>query len=90
MNNKHPKRPVRIRFQELPEENELMLVDEERGEARVLNADAGGIWLLCDGKRSEDDMVEFLKSAFPEMSDGEIQERLRETLVFLREQDLLE
>ena len=90
MDKSFPKRPERIRFQELPEENELMLVDEEKGEARVLNADAGGVWLMCNGNRSEDDMVEFLKGVFPKMSDGEIQERLDNTLAFLREQGLLE
>jgi hypothetical protein len=90
MDKKFPKRPERIRFQELPEENELMLVDEEKGEARVLNADAGGVWLLCDGSRSEGDMAEFLKGVFPKMPDAEIRERLNETLTFLREQGLLE
>ena len=90
MDKSFPKRPERIRFQELPEENELMLVDEEKGEARVLNADAGGVWLMCNGNRSEDDMVEFLKGVFPKMSDGEIRERLDNTLAFLREQGLLE
>ncbi len=90
MDKSSPKRPERIRFQELPEENELMLVDEEKGEARVLNADAGGVWLMCNGNRSEDDMVEFLKGVFPKMSDGEIRERLDNTLAFLREQGLLE
>jgi hypothetical protein len=90
MDKSFPKRPERIRFQELPEENELMLVDEEKGEARVLNADAGGVWLMCNGNRSEDDMVEFLRGVFPKMSDGEIRERLDNTLAFLREQGLLE
>jgi hypothetical protein len=89
MCEKYPKRPERIRFQELPEENELMLVDEEKGEARVLNADAGGVWLLCNGKRNEDDMVAVLKDVFPKLADAEIRERLNETLAFLREQGLL-
>jgi hypothetical protein len=90
MDNTFPKRPERIRFQELPEENELMLVDEEKGEARVLNADAGGVWLLCNGKRSEGDMATFLKGVFSEMSDAEIRQRLNEILAFLRQQGLLE
>jgi hypothetical protein len=90
MREKYPKRPGRIRFQELPEENELMLVDEEKGQARVLNADAGGVWLLCNGKRSEGDMAAVLKGVFPKMPDAEIRERLNETLAFLREQGLLE
>ena len=90
MDKNLPKRPERIRFQELPEENELMLVDEEKGEARVLNADAGGVWLLCNGNRSESEMAELLKGVFPQMSDGEIRDRLNETLAFLRQQDLLE
>ena len=90
MGEQLPKRPESIRFQELPEENELMLVDEEKGEARVLNAEAGGVWLLCNGERSEAEMAEFLSAIFPAMSRDEIRAHIRETLVFLREQGLLE
>ena len=90
MGNRYPKRPQGIRFQELPEENELMLVDEEKGEAKVLNAEAGGVWLLCNGERSETEMVGFLRELFPAMSDAGIRKHIHQTLVFLREQGLLE
>ena len=39
------------------EENELMIIDETNGQVRILNGAAGGVWLLCDGKRSSDEMA---------------------------------
>ena len=76
MVEKYVRRRDRITYKELEEENELLLVDEKKSEAHVLNADAGGVWLLCNGKRSEEEMVRILKESMPEMEEIQIREMI--------------
>ena len=90
MSSHCPKRPAHLAYQELPEENELMVVDEAKGEARVLNADAGGVWLLCDGTRGASEMLAILREAFPEMEEETLEKKLVETIRFLKDEGLLE
>jgi hypothetical protein len=90
MKKGRPSRPPGLIYEELPEENELMLVDEEKGKVRVLNAEAAGIWLLCNGKRSEAEIVSFLKEMFPSMKTEEIDRLVGETLLMLADQGFIE
>ena len=90
MDEKYPKRKEHITYKELPEENELLLVDERKNEAHVLNADAGGVWLLCNGKRSQSDMVRVLKESLPKRDEAKIASQLDEILTFLDGAELLE
>ena len=90
MVEKYPKRKEQLAYKELKEENELLLVDEQKSEAHVLNAEAGGVWLLCNGKRSFEEMLRVLKESMASMGEPDLREHLKNTLKFLEEADLLE
>jgi hypothetical protein len=77
-------------YEELPEENELMLVDEGAGRVTVLNSTAGGVWLLCDGERSIDELSGFLRELFPDVPEDQARGQVEQTLEFLADEGLLE
>ena len=85
-----PKRRQDLAYEELPEENELMLVDEQAGRVQVLNATAGGLWLLCDGRRSLDDLTGIIAGMFPQLSKDEVRGHVEEGIRFLEDEGLVE
>lgn len=85
-----PRRRRDLAFEELAEQNELMLVDEQAGRVRVLNATAGGLWLLCDGRRDLDDLTSVLCDMFPKMSRDEVRSHVEEGIRFLEDEGLVE
>jgi hypothetical protein len=85
-----PRRRPDLTYEELPEENELMIVDEQAGRVRVLNASAGGLWLLCDGRRDLDDLTGVLSGMFPRLSREEVRGRVEEGIRFLEGEGLVE
>ncbi|MBW2277709.1 MAG: PqqD family protein [Deltaproteobacteria bacterium] len=85
-----PKRRADLAYEELPEENELMLVDERAGQVQVLNATAGGLWLLCDGRRDLDDLTGILCGMFPKLSRDEVRGQVEEGIRFLEGKGLVE
>lgn len=89
MNQGKPSRAREMAYEELPEENELMLIDEENGEVRVLNSEAGGIWLLCNGERTVEDIAHFLAGMFPSMNYEQLSDKVDETLHMLADQGLI-
>lgn len=90
MIEKCPRRRSGLTYEELVAENELMLVDEDAGKVQVLNATAGGLWLLCDGERSVDDLTDLLCKLFPGLPRDEVLGRVEDTVRFLRNEGLLE
>ena len=85
-----PRRRQDLAYEELPEENELMLVDEAAGRVQVLNATAGGLWLLCDGRRDLDDLTAVLRGMFPQLTREEARGRVEEGIRFLEDEGLVE
>jgi hypothetical protein len=85
-----PKRRQDLAYEELPEENELMLVDEQAGRVQVLNATAGGLWLLCDGRRDLDDLTGIISGMFPQLSEDEVRGHVEEGIRFLADEGLVE
>ena len=87
---KVPTRNPRFFFEELPGENELMLVDKEQGDVRVLNVEAGGVWLLCDGERDESGLLSALREMLPGAGDDALQKQLTDALELLEREGLIE
>jgi len=85
-----PRQRADLTYEELPEDNELMLVDERAGRVSVLNATAGGVWLLCDGRRDLEELTRFLCAVFPESPRDEVRGRVEETIRFLTAEGLVE
>ncbi len=63
-----PKRDPDYRLEEL--DGELLLYHPAKTETLYLNETAAIIWQLCDGSRSDHEIVEMLKESFPEASDS--------------------
>jgi hypothetical protein len=85
-----PRRRRDLAYEELPGENELMLVDEQAGRVQVLNATAGGLWLMCDGRRDLDELTHLLCGMFPQMSREEVRDKVEAGIRFLRDEGLVE
>jgi hypothetical protein len=85
-----PKRRANLTYEELSQENELMLVDERSGKVTVLNSTAAGVWLLCDGRRDLDDLTGLVCRAIPDATPAEVRGRVEQAVQFLGEQGLLE
>jgi hypothetical protein len=85
-----PRRRQDLAYEELPEENELMLVDEAAGRVQVLNPTAGGLWLLCDGRRDLDDLTALLCGMFSQLTREEARGRVEEGIRFLEDEGLVE
>jgi hypothetical protein len=90
MSEDRPRRRQDLAYEELAEHNELMLVDGEAGRVQVLNATAGGLWLLCDGTRDLDALTEMLCAMLPDAARGEVRDRVVETIRFLEDEGLFE
>lgn len=90
MSEDRPRRRHDLTFEELAEHNELMLVDGEAGRVRVLNATAGGLWLMCDGTRDLDALTEMLCGMLPDVPRGEVRSRVEEAIRFLGDEGLFE
>ena len=70
--------------------NDLVLYNARRGRMHVLNAPAALIWRLCDGSRTEEEIVERLTSEF-EVGQGENPKRdVRKILGLLLEENLID
>lgn len=85
-----PKRRQDLAYEELPTENELMLVDEQAGRVQVLNATAGGLWLLCDGRRDVDELTGILCGMFPQLSRDDVRGHVEAGIRFLEDEGLVE
>jgi len=72
-----PRRKPEYRLEMI--DNELLLFHP--GETKILycNESASVIWQLCDGQRTEEEIVTLLEGAFPEAA-GRIAKDVRETL----------
>jgi len=77
-------------YETLPEENELMLVDEKTGRACVLNAEAGAVWLLLNGERDLDDLAALVDDILPSRPAEETRACLEKTLQLLEREGLVE
>ena len=56
-------------------EGEGLLYSHEKMTTIYLNESAAAIWRLCDGQRTVAQIVDFLKSAYPDLSpqlDGDV------------------
>jgi len=77
--NRTPKRDPEYHLEEI--DGELLLYNPSKTQTLYLNETAAIIWQLCDGKRSEREIVEMLVASFPEAADSiesDIREALRE------------
>ncbi|HET6278359.1 MAG TPA: HPr-rel-A system PqqD family peptide chaperone [Candidatus Polarisedimenticolia bacterium] len=69
---------------------DLVLYNPRRGRMHVLNAPAATIWRLCDGSRTEEEIVERLSSEF-EVGQGDDPVRdVRKILGLFLEEDLID
>jgi len=90
MTQPRPSKAPSLHYVELPDENELMVVDDASGALTVLNAEAASVWLLCDGTRDVQEIVGFLARELPPDGDpAEREGKVLEALALLAREALL-
>ncbi len=85
-----PNRRRGLLYEELPEENELMLVSEEDEQVKVLNSGAGAVWILCNGCRTAAEIAEEICRTIPRCREDEVLRQVVLTIEFLQAEGLLE
>lgn len=70
-------------------DGDLTIYDPSRDEVHALNASAGDIWRLIDGKHALDDIVEQIAGAYSSPA-GEVRPHVVRTVAFFIERDLLQ
>jgi hypothetical protein len=82
-----PKPVPDYRLEEL--DNELLLYHPAQTKTIYLNETASLVWQLCDGERSEQDIVDLLRESFPEAADT-VESDVARTLDNFREHGAIE
>lgn len=70
--------------------NDLVLYDPQRGRMHVLNASAAMIWRLCDGSRTEEEIVARLTSEFEVDEAADPARDVSEILGLFKKENLLD
>ncbi len=70
-------------------DGELLLFHPAQGQILYCNESASLIWQLCDGERTEAEIIELLREAYPEAAD-EIANDVRQTLALFARHGAIE
>ncbi|GJL81599.1 MAG: hypothetical protein DHS20C01_12330 [marine bacterium B5-7] len=77
MNSRIPLRDDAYQVNEM--DGELLLYHAGKTETLYLNESAAMVWYLCDGERSEKDIVELLSESYPEAAES-MSDEVREAI----------